>query len=595
MRRMLCTSGLLFVGLLLVFSMPLFSGVSASDRFQGAPTLVPPTPIPTIDAAMSDVLLSESGVARIQRDGIVRVGILYSAPPFGELNMRGEVSGFDADLAKSIADLWGVELRLVQVTRQTAIDMLYSGEVDLLIAAQVHHRELDTRVEFSQTYTIGRQVMLVRNDDPAQQPNDFGQPGNPRRIGVVALTSGEAALNTWQARTGLRAEITTYYTLDQAVTGLLGYQVDAIVGSQSQLRRAITQPDQVRYLEPPLEQEPYAVVVQRQDAPLRALINRSLQFLMNNGRLTELNEAYFPEFSFSNETLTVWANLGGEAPQPGQFPATISYPTEYVVPRIQSNRVVRVAGIPELPANAPESELRLVSYNRALVEEMALRWGVEVQFIFSTGDAALEAVVNGQADLAVGVLPDWAWADRLDFSESYLLHGNRLLVRADDRYENFSTLMSRPVGIFASEPGVTDVVSALADSANSRVELVTLANEGEAAFVLLSDDREVRVDAVFGDSLKLLPHIQQNPDTLRYATRCELCEPWYSRYYLTFAVPYNDLDFRLLVDYTLQAMVSDGRLGELAQPVMLPNEIPLFDIWPGADSYLGFTLTRRSG
>lgn len=584
--------GLLSLSLLLGVSVGSWSPLSASEHFQPAPTLIVPTPIPTVDTGIGDVLLSESGVARIQRDGVVRVGVLYNAAPFGELNLRGEPSGFDVDLARAIADLWGVELRLAQVTRQTAFELLANGDVDLLIAAQVHRRELDTRVEFSQTYTLGRQVMLVRNDDPAQAPTDFGQPGNPRRVGVVVLSAGETAYGDWVAKTDLQAEVTTYYTLDQAITELLGYQVDAIVGSQSQLRRAIAQPDLVRYLEPPLEQEPYAIVVRRQDAPLRGLVNRALQFLMNNGRLRELNEAYFPEFSFSSETLTVWANLGGEAPQPSQSSTEIRYPTEYAIPRIQANRVVRVAGIPDLSPALPESERRLIGYNRALVEEMAVRWGVEVQLVFSTGAAALEAVASGQADLAVGVLPDWAWADRVDFSEPYLLHGNRLLVRSDDNYENFSTLMARPVGIFASEPGVTDVVSALVESANSRVELVTLANESDAGFVLLTDNREERVDAVFGDSLKLLPHLQQNSETLRYATRCELCEPWYSRYYLTFAVAYNDLDMRLLVDYTLQAIVNDGRLAELSQPVMLPDEVLLFDIWPGADAYLGFVLSK---
>src|SRR5690349_8779933 len=86
---------------------------------QPAPTLVPPTLVPTQDAGIFDTIPTESSVARIVRDGVVRVGILYNEIPFGLLNIRGEVSGYDADLARSMAEQWGVEVEFVQVTRQT--------------------------------------------------------------------------------------------------------------------------------------------------------------------------------------------------------------------------------------------------------------------------------------------------------------------------------------------------------------------------------------------------------------------------------------------------------------------------------------------
>ncbi|MBE0688633.1 MAG: transporter substrate-binding domain-containing protein [Anaerolineae bacterium] len=126
--------------------------VSPAIAQEPAATLVPPTLVPQPPDAMIDALPSESGVARIQADAKVRAGILYNEPPFGVLNERGEVSGFDADLARALAEAWGVDLEFVQVTRQTAIDTLTAGEVDLLLAALPHNRTLDSRVEFSQAY-----------------------------------------------------------------------------------------------------------------------------------------------------------------------------------------------------------------------------------------------------------------------------------------------------------------------------------------------------------------------------------------------------------------------------------------------------------
>jgi hypothetical protein len=60
------------------------------------------------------------------------------------------------------------------------------------------------------------------------------------------------------------------------------------------------------------------------------------------------------------------------------------------------------------------------------------------------------------------------------------------------------------------------------------------------------------------------------------------------------AVPRNDIDFRLLVEYTLQEMILDGTLQSTVAPVLRPQDVPRYDVWPGAFEYMGFNL-RRAG
>lgn len=97
-------------------------------------------------------------------------------------------------------------------------------------------------------------------------------------------------------------------------------------------------------------------------------------------------------------------------------------------------------------------------------------------------------------------------------------------------------------------------------------------------------------DVAYGDSLKLIPQVQANPDQLRLTTRGDSPDPWYTRVYVGIAVPRNDIDFRLLVEYTLQELARSGTWQNLLTPVMLPQDIPPYDIWPGASDYLGFKL-----
>ncbi|MBZ0298216.1 MAG: transporter substrate-binding domain-containing protein [Anaerolineae bacterium] len=573
-RRMkLGLSGLL---LLLGVSFPLAAQ-------QPAPTLIPPTLVPTPDTGMTDALVSESAVARIQANGRVRVGILYNVPPFGLLNIRGAVAGFDADLARSMADAWGVEAEFVQVTRQTALDLLTSGQVDILAAAMVHQRELDNRVEFSHTYYRGSQAVMVRQDDGASVLAHMAD----RKLGVVIGTASEQAVQAWQVRSGMNVTVETYYTLEQGLVALVNQEIDGLVSSRYRLRELL-KPGVVRILDEPLAAEPYAIALRRQDVSLRDLVNRTLQYLAENGRLNEIYASNFPGSTYPSGLVPIWLNLGDEAPRPDQFESGIPYPTQYVIPRLQDGQPLRVAGIQEVPDDAPESEKRLNALNRAVVERLAARWGGSVEYLPNSVDNALDLVASGQADVAVGAQPDWAWADRVDFSTPYLVHGDRLMVKRNSDIESFNELRGgKWVGIFASEPGSADKVNELARSINTAVNIYTMIREQDVPFYILEDKN---ADVAFGDSLKLIPHIEAYPDDFRLTTRCPNCDPFYTRDYVALGLPRNDLDFRLLVEYTLQEMAQDGTLASLWQPVTLPDEVPEFDIWPGPAQYLGFNL-----
>ncbi len=551
------------------------------------PTLVPPTLVPLVENGMVDALVSESALARIQRDGMVRVGILFNEAPFGLLNIRGDVAGFDADLARSMGDVWGVEVEFVQVTRQTALDMLLSGQVDFLAAAQVHTREMDTRVEFSQTYYQGSMALMVREDDGAAGLSDI----NGRKVGVVLGTPAAKAVAEWQGRSSIRVEVVEYLTLDQGLVALVEGEIDGLVSNRTRLR-GLVQPGVVRILDDVLLPQPYAIAMRRQDESLRNLINRTLQMLATNGRMNEIYQSNFPGMSYPPGLIFAYADLGDEMPPLDQFSAEITYPTQYVIPRIQSNQPIRVAGLPEMPnEDAPESEKRLYAFNRAVIDEIITRWGATVEFLPNSAENPLELVASGQADLAVGVQPAWDWAGRVDFTTPYFLHGDRLMVEMNSRFDSFNDLRGgRWVGVFASEPGAADRVNDLARSVNTNVNIYTMIREQDVPAYILEDEN---ADVAFGDSLKLIPHVQARPDELRMATRCAGCDPWYTREYVAFSVPRNDIDFRLLVEYTLQEMVQDSTLETLLQPVMLPNELPPFDVWPGPSSYFGISVTDR--
>ena len=502
-------------------------------------------------------------MARILRDGRVRVGILFNAPPFALLNIRGELAGMEADIARSMGESWGVDVDFLQVTRQSASEMLRSGAVDFLAAALVQRQDERRIMEFCQSHYRGAQALLLRQDDEASALVEM----NGRVLGVVAGARAENVVTRWQMRSGVRVSVQRYYTLDRARQALLEGEIDGLVDSRLTLRDILL-PGELRLLDEVLEQEPHALAVRQGDSALRDLINRSLQFLTASGRMAEIHDANFPDSRLPHDQIAIWASLGETAPQLADYSISMPAPTESVVARLEQGLPLRVAGLEPLPPDAAASEQRLAGWRNTLAQQLAVRLGV---ILLPVPGSPLDLLAAGEADLAVGVLPDWTWANRVDFSAPLMLHGERMLVLADSDINNYRGLRNKWLGVLANEPGSEDRALALAESVNVAIEVFKVSRDQDISWHLTV---EGDVDAVFADSLRLMEPLLARSGWLKLTTRCQGCDPWYSRVWRSLAQPKNDYEFRRQVDAVLQGMVLDGTLAQLLAPVMPEQDIP---------------------
>ena len=275
------------------------------------------------------------------------------------------------------------------------------------------------------------------------------------------------------------------------------------------------------------------------------------------GELDVLFREYFPDESYNAEGLATWSGIGEEA-LPGQFPSEISYPATYALPRIKNSGRLLVGSVLSAGSGSISGEGRLDSLNRALAAELARRWGVALEFVSGAAEPAASLLSSGQVDLVVGMKPDWNLANEMDFSMPYLLHGDRLMVRANSGIRGFGDLRGRFVGILIGDDTARDRAQAWADSINATVRYIQT-TERDAALTLLDYNN---ANAIYADNLALLAHLDANPDALR------LTERWYSRGYYAIGMPYNDIDLRLLVDYTIQEMIMPTARSTACRPVL---------------------------
>lgn len=529
-----------------------FQGVETATPTQAAPTLVPPTPLP-VPSATPFQPPAQSGLMTAQSEGLLRVGALFNAAPFTWLNEQGEVDGYEADILNAIGIELGIDIDYVQVTRHNADDMLLSGQVDLLIGQQVHTRDRDQTFDFTSPYYVNYEQMVVKTDAPYTTLNDLA--GLP--VGVEIGSRSERALHHWETQNGLQFDIRTYLSESAALDALANGEVQATLGELHSLRGAGRQ--QMRLIDTPVLEEDYGIAVRRWDANLLNLLNRSLQRLKASGRLDEMFKTWFPDESIDFSTLVpVYDLLYDDARVLGDFPTDIPYPANPILERIQSGQPIRVAGAITTETDAPAAVRFMNGLNQALVEEMARRWGVTVQYVPGSALNPVDMVVSGQADLAVGVSPRWDGADRVEYSLPYLKHGDRLMFPANSKLTSFSDMLGTDwiIAYFADDGLDADNIKKFANhfgvGQNIR-EPFAIQREADAIYTMVTENN---VHAIYGDSLRLMALQKDSPE----GTQVKIIDnvPYGDDMPITLAGPRNDADFRDLINFTLQDMARDG-------------------------------------
>lgn len=517
-----------------------------------------PTPEPT---ARPEV----SRIRYILDEGVLRVGIKLNAPPLGTLDREGNIVGYDADIARALAESWGVELQLIQVTDQTAFDYLLGGGVDLLIAAMPHRREYEAFMSFSQSYFPDGQAVMVRADGELWE---VGQLAGER----VAVVTGSRATEALNARGLLDVEVVAYDILDDAVAAMVAGEVAAVVDTLVNLRNAAV-PGVTRIFDALVRSAPLAIGLPRHDVNLRNALNRTLQALERSGRMKEIHDAWFGGYDYPG--MVAWKD---EDPRDfAEYPTDIFY-VESVVARLARGEPLRVAGLSQDAVELGEGEQRIEAFYRGLVEALAASWSVSVEFLPGSQESPVVWVADGRADLAVGVEPTWDGADMVSYGQPFLLHGNRMVVLKDSTFNGFGDLRGKRVAVFGAR-AVEDEARALelAESVRLRLASVTQYSDVDAAILALQNNR---ADAVFGDSLALGPFVASNPEALRFTER------FYSLRGTAFAMPRADVDFRSLVNFSLQDLVQDGTYDQLLEEMLNWAESLPVEIWPGDGSWL---------
>jgi len=234
----------------------------------------------------------DTSLIDLQSKGTMIVGIDDQFPPMGFVGDDGEITGFDVELAKMVAEKLGVEA-VIQPIDWSAKEMeLNNGNIDVIWNGYTITAERNEKVEFTKPYLNNQQVLAVAYDSPYQKKEDLVG----KIVGAQAMTSGTDALHADPVLSTETAEIVEYDDYLMALLDLGTSRLDAVAVDKILIGYVMAQePGKYRTLDETLADEYYGIGCRKGAVALREAIDKILDELYEDGSIEELSTKWFGE------------------------------------------------------------------------------------------------------------------------------------------------------------------------------------------------------------------------------------------------------------------------------------------------------------
>ena len=241
--------------------------------------------LPALAALLVLLLLAACNSARgetwrrIQEEGVLRIGVDPTYPPFATLE-GDTLVGIDADLGRALAADLGLEAEFRGIGYDGLYDALATEQVDLLISALVVRPEMMRDFAYSSPYFDAGQVLVVPEGSAIGGLEEMGG----RTLAVELGAEGHVTGTEWQRRlSGL--EVTPYNTADEALGAALAGEADAALVDAISARLFLAASEGLALAGEPVAPEPFAIVFRIEDETLQEAVGESLEGLRRRGEL----------------------------------------------------------------------------------------------------------------------------------------------------------------------------------------------------------------------------------------------------------------------------------------------------------------------
>jgi polar amino acid transport system substrate-binding protein len=209
--------------------------------------------------------------------------------PFGFVDEdTNQLVGFDVDVCKYIADKLGVEAEFKPVTSATRIPMIAQGSIDLAAATMTHKFARDDVIDFSITYFMDGQKILVEKGSGIDSVADLAG----KKVGTAKGSTSEKNIKVAQPE----VTVLSFEGYPQAFLALKQGKVSAVTTDSTillGLKNSDPNPENWVIAGEFISDEPYGLGVPENESNFRDMVNRSLAEMWVSGDYQKIYNKWF--------------------------------------------------------------------------------------------------------------------------------------------------------------------------------------------------------------------------------------------------------------------------------------------------------------
>lgn len=236
---------------------------------------------------------AENTAPAVPEDGLT-VLVEEQYPPFSYSDEKGELKGFNVEVAQGICRELGTVCRIRPVQFERIIPLLEAGEADLAVAGMSMTPERREKLAFSEVYYRSRSFFITRDPEVGLITS-----ANCRGLSIGVQAGTVQAASLAGVFEPLGAKVRTYEEFPAVIRALEEGEVSAVLTDGLPGYSFLKSPEGERFyiggsvddIESSLTQA--RVTALRTRAPLIGAVNRAIESLKEKGDYQVLNLRYF--------------------------------------------------------------------------------------------------------------------------------------------------------------------------------------------------------------------------------------------------------------------------------------------------------------
>jgi len=237
---------------------------------------------------------SEPTLEKIARTGVFVIGYRTDSSPLSYENSTGQPSGYSVDLCRRVATSVNahfaekdIETKFVRVTSDERISAVVNGNIDIECGSTTITLSRQEQVDFSlPTFVTGGSVLSLAASG-IQDMSDL----SGKKVGVAKETTTVGQLRSHLEQNLIDAVIVIVDNRNEGMRLLNRGDIDALASDQIVLIGQVIEalnPKRFSLVSEIFSYEPYGLVVRRNDADFRLLVNKALAQIYRTDQHAEI-------------------------------------------------------------------------------------------------------------------------------------------------------------------------------------------------------------------------------------------------------------------------------------------------------------------